>query len=257
MSFNNMKKKENKTRVINGYNVKVTEKYISVPVYFSDEIDKFAIYDLPSFTFINEDRLEEYLDNDLSKLQTLSDSYAENNVDAFLSTFFESYSKDNRDKLNYILEDKRHQDGLGGTMEFSSIKNSKIYVADNNNNRFVVNAEVVLFEPTTKYEFTNKFLIVVKRRDQRYVVESLNDEKYVSKIIEKYTSEKEDSQSNDKTDSAKEENNDYNYQGKTKENEDENDEEDLEPVNLEEGDSDEEDNENPEEDDEEKENDKE
>lgn len=227
LSFKDVLTEEEKVHVVNGYKVKVTDKYISVPVYYSDENDKFAIYDLPSFTFINEDRIDDYMENELSKLDTLSDGYAENNINAFMDTFFESYSKDSRDKLSYILEDKRHQYGLSGTMEYSSIKNTRIYVADDNNSRFIVNAEVILKEPTTKNEFMNKFLIVIKRKDQRYVVESLNDEKYVSEIIEKYIAEREETKDRSVEKEKQEENADYNYEGnpverETEENNDEN-----------------------------------
>lgn len=191
LSFHDVLAEEEKVQVIDGYKVKTTEKYISVPVYYSVENNKFAIYDLPSFTFVNEERLDESMKSDLSKLRTLSDIYAENNINAFLDTFFESYSKDTRDKLSYILEDERHQDGLAGTMEYSSIKNSRIYLTDDNHNRFIVSADVILQEPTTGNEFMSNYLVVVKRSDQRYVVESLNDEKYVSELVKKYISEKE------------------------------------------------------------------
>src|SRR5699024_1669011 len=123
-------------------------------------------------------------------LSTLSDSFVQNNVRAFLDTFFETYTKDGKDKISYILEDERHQDGLDGTMTFSKVKDSEIYKADKNNNRFIVKAKVLLTDPSTKFEYVNEYLLVVKRKDQRYVVESLNDEEYVSNLIEKHLDDK-------------------------------------------------------------------
>src|SRR5699024_3682610 len=107
-------------------------------------------------------------------------------------------------------------DGLDGTMTFSKVKDSEIYKADKNNNRFIVKAKVLLTDPSTKFEYVNEYLLVDKRKDQRYVVESLNDEEYVYNIIEKHLEDKEKGDKEEKSDESNEnenENNDeYNYQ---------------------------------------------
>ncbi|MEN1969688.1 conjugal transfer protein [Lentibacillus sp. N15] len=210
MDFEETLKEERKMRVVDGYNVKVNEKFISVPIYYNKDTDKFAVYTLPSFTYVSESKMDDQVKNNLSKLDTLSDTYVENNIKAFLETFFESYTKDGKDKLNYILEDERHQNGLNGTMEFSKIQDSKIYLADDNNNKFIVDSEVVLKDPSTKFEFANKFTLVIKRVDQRYVIESLNDEKSVNEIVDKYLEEKgsDDADNQGSVEEAK----DFNYQ---------------------------------------------
>lgn len=213
LSFEETLKEERKMKVVNGYNVKVNEKYISVPVYYNQEKDRFAIFDLPSFTYVKEGKLDDQIENNLANLDMLSDTYVESNVIAFLNTFFESYSKDGRDKLNYILEDERHQDGLNGSMEFVEIKDAKIYNADENNNKFIADTQVILRDPSTKFEFTNKYLLVIKRVDQRYVVESLNDEKAVNEIVDKYLAEIESETTNALTEEPEQEvEQDFNYQ---------------------------------------------
>lgn len=224
-NFDEVLKDEKKIKVINGYKVKVNEKYISVPVYYNKEKDRFAIFDLPSFTYVKEDSLDEEYENQLEKLDVVSDVYVEQNVTAFLNTFFEAYTRDGRDKLNYILEDERHQDGLGGTMQFIKIQESKLYNADKNNNKFIADVLVVLRDSGTNFEFVNKYLLVIKRADQRYVVESLNDEKAVNKLIKKYLKEIESEDALNKTETEpekeSEENQDFNYQEAVESNESE------------------------------------
>lgn len=184
MNFDEVVEVENKVRVIKGYEVKTVQKYISVPVYYDKETDRMAVFDLPSFTYVNEGS-EQLVspENRLNELRILSDGYVENNIISFLNTFFETYSSDSRDKISYILEDETHQYGLRGTMKFSKIDNLRVYRLDENHNRFIADAEVVLEEPTTKTEFLNKYLLVIKRKDQRYIIESLNNEKYIDELI--------------------------------------------------------------------------
>lgn len=220
LSFEEVVQAKNKVYVKNGFKVKDMVKYISVPVYYDEETDTFAVFDLPSFTYVDEKGTKEPFTTRISELQVISDAYIENNINSFLTTFFASYSKDSKDKLSYILEDERHANGLQGTMEFSKINESKIYEIDENHNRFLVDVTVEMVEPTTKYKFDNKYLVVIKRKDQRYVVESLNDEKYVYELVEKYLEqfEKEDDELGELTDLSEFQEhdnnaNDYKYEG--------------------------------------------
>lgn len=220
LSFEEVVQAKNKVYVKDGFKVKDMVKYISVPVYYDEETDTFAVFDLPSFTYVDEKGTKEPFTTRISELQVISDAYIENNINSFLTTFFASYSKDSKDKLSYILEDERHVNGLQGTMEFSKINESKIYEIDENHNRFLVDVTVEMVEPTTKYKFDNKYLVVIKRKDQRYVVESLNDEKYVYELVEKYLEqfEKEDDELGELTDLSEFQEhdnnaNDYKYEG--------------------------------------------
>lgn len=220
LSFEEVVQAKNKVYVKDGFKVKDMVKYISVPVYYDEETDTFAVFDLPSFTYVDEKGTKEPFTTRISELQVISDAYIENNINSFLTTFFTSYSKDSKDKLSYILEDERHVNGLQGTMEFSKINESKIYEIDENHNRFLVDVTVEMVEPTTKYKFDNKYLVVIKRKDQRYVVESLNDEKYVYELVEKYLEqfEKEDDELGELTDLSEFQEhdnnaNDYKYEG--------------------------------------------
>lgn len=225
LSFEEVMEEKNKIYVKNGYKVKEMVKYISVPVYYNKELDSFAVFDLPSFTFVEEQKVKEPFETKLSELQVVTDNYIENNVNSFLTTFFASYTKDSRDKLSYILEDERHVNGLKGTMEFSKINESKIYMIDENHDRFLVEVLAEMVEPTTKYKFDNKYLVVVKRKDQRYVVESLNDEKYAYELVEEYLAqfEEDDDGLSDLDDSSDFEENkhddDFEYEGEGEETE--------------------------------------
>lgn len=214
LNFEEHLREERRIKIKNGYKIKKSEKFISVPVYYNHDLDRFAVFNLPSFTFVNEDKLEDSLQDEIQKLDRLTDSYASNNLHAFLDTFFESYSKDGRDKLNYILEDERHEYGLNGSMNFNGISNTTIYRVDENNTKFIAQAEVILTDPSTNFEFMNDYLLVIRRKDQRYVVESLNDEKYVLDIVDKYTKEMEQQNNKNTNDENIDENEEFDYQNK-------------------------------------------
>ncbi|RKJ17791.1 conjugal transfer protein, partial [Butyricicoccus sp. 1XD8-22] len=48
LSFEEYLTEERKMKVINGYKTKVNEKFISVPVYYDEEVNRFAVFSLPS-----------------------------------------------------------------------------------------------------------------------------------------------------------------------------------------------------------------
>lgn len=190
MNFEEVQKVENNIRVINGQKVKRAKKYISVPILIDKDTGRMAVFDIPSFTYVNGNADQVEVPEDiLSKLSILSDGFVENNVISFLNTFFEAYSSDSRDKISYILEDEKHQYGLRGTMKFKQIDSARVYKLDDNHNRFIADVNVLLEEPSTKIEFLNKYLLVIKRKEQRYVIESLNDEKYVEELILEYVAD--------------------------------------------------------------------
>lgn len=196
----------------------LTEKYITIPVYYDKESDKFAVYSLPSFTYVDEGNLEIEIETKLNELSSISNGYTRDNLISFMETFFESYTKDGKDKISYILEDEKHQHGLDGTMEFAGISNADIYNADHNNNRFIIIAEVLLKDPETEFEFMNDYFLVVKRKDQRYVVESLNDETHIEQVAQEFIETTEELGTTDLT--VEEETNDFDYEGINEQEED-------------------------------------
>lgn len=191
-SFEEVLEQEKKVIIKNGRKILVTEKYISVPIYYNKERNKFAIYELPAFTYVEDKQLDDEINSDIERLEKVKDTFLENNILAFLDTFFESYSKDSKEKLSYILEDEKHQNGLSNSMHFVKVDEADIYMVDDHHNRFVVQTQAILRDPKIKIEFVNSYLIVIKRKDQRYVVESLNDEQYVNSLISGVLSNRED-----------------------------------------------------------------
>lgn len=191
LSFEEILERENEVIVKNGKKIKQAEKYIDIPVYLSEK-NEFAVSDVPAFTYFEIEQVEDERENVLDALETVKDSFVEDNVVAFLETFYESYTKDSKDKLNYILEDEKHVYGLNETMEFQEIKSVEVYEVDENHNSFVAETYVTLVEPDTDLEFINKHVMVIERKDNRFIVTSLNDEKYLTEYIEGYLSEDEE-----------------------------------------------------------------
>src|SRR5690625_7877099 len=77
-------------------------------------------------------------------------------------------------------------------MEFQEIKSVEVYEVDENHNSFVAETYVTVVERDTDLEFINKHVMVIERKDNRFIVTSLNDEKYLTEYIEGYLSEEEE-----------------------------------------------------------------
>ena len=160
-----------------------TEKYISVPVLYDEDERRFIVYDLPSFTHVEKSKIEKTIDSETDGLKSISDGSTQN-IKAFLDTFFEAYSTDSKDKLTYIVEDPKHQNGLNQTMNFVRLKNTEIFEGKRANEK-VVRTEVVLAEPETGIEFTSTYLLVLVEKEGRYTVLFINNKSYIDELKNK------------------------------------------------------------------------
>ena len=106
------------------------------------------------------------------------------NVRAFMETFFEAYANDAKDKLTYIVEDPKHQNGLNKTMGFVSLKNTEIFEGKKANEK-IVRTEVVLAEPKTGIEFTSTYILVLAEKEMRYTVLLINNKQYIDELKDK------------------------------------------------------------------------
>ena len=160
-----------------------TVKYISVPVYYDEDENRYIIYELPSFSYVDEKNIDKSLDPETDGLKSVADGSTQN-IKAFLETFFEAYANDSKDKLTYIVEDPQHQNGLNQTMDFVRLKNTEIFEGKRANEK-VIRTEVVLADPETGIEFNSTYLLVVEEKEMRYTVLLVNDKKYIDDLKQK------------------------------------------------------------------------
>src|SRR5690625_4279702 len=93
LSFEEILEKENEVIIKNGKKIKQAEKYIDIPVYLSEK-NEFAVSDVPAFTYFEKEQVEDERENVLDALETVKDSFVEDNVVAFLETFYECRSEE-------------------------------------------------------------------------------------------------------------------------------------------------------------------
>src|SRR5690625_7288171 len=82
LSFEEILERENEVIVKNGKKIKQAEKYIDIPVYLSEK-NEFAVSDVPAFTYFEIEQVEDERENVLDALETVKDSFVEDNVVAF------------------------------------------------------------------------------------------------------------------------------------------------------------------------------
>jgi len=160
-----------------------TVKYISVPVFYDEDENRYIVYELPSFSYVDEKNVDKSLDPETDGLKSVADGSTQN-IKAFLETFFEAYANDSKDKLTYIVEDPQHQNGLNQTMDFVRLKSTEIFEGKRANEK-VIRTEVVLAEPETGIEFNSTYFLVVEEKEMRYTVLLVNDKKYIDDLKQK------------------------------------------------------------------------
>ncbi|PIC69035.1 hypothetical protein CSV77_15820 [Sporosarcina sp. P16b] len=166
-----------------------TVKYISVPILYDVEESRFAVYELPSFTYMSEESVEKSVESETEGLKPINDGSMQN-IRAFLETFFEAYANDAKDKLTYIVEDPKHQNGLNKTMDFVSLKNTEIFEGKKVSEK-IVRTEVVLAEPNTGIEFISTYILVLAEKEMRYTVLFINNKQYIDELKDKKKAEAE------------------------------------------------------------------
>lgn len=158
--------------------VNKTEKYFVVPVAYDGKT--YGIYELPKFTYVQEQTTLKQVTSERLKKAELADS---RNIKDFLPTFFKSYAEDSKDKLNYIIANEDITDGLNETMLFKSINKADIYMKnDEDDNTFVVFTEVTFTEPETNIPFVSNYQLSVIKKDGRYIVSGIDDQE--NKVVE-------------------------------------------------------------------------
>lgn len=151
-------------------------KYFVVPVAYDGKT--YGVYELPKFTFIDEQTT--LVAEKPAGLKTLNDSKEAQNIREFLNTFFVSFAEDSEDKLVYILEDPNYKNGLNQTMEFVEVTNSEVYEGGKEN-QFSVTCDVILSDPESEVQFKTNYKLTIRKDGDRFIVSSLDKLKKLTK----------------------------------------------------------------------------
>jgi hypothetical protein len=167
------------------------QKYIDVPV--AHDGYSYGIFDLPKFTFLNEDETT-IKSVGMERLDQADVSIA-NKINEFLPTFFKTYAEDEKEKLDYMLKNPDITEGLNGTMLFDSITNIQAFNKEKNENEiteFIVFVEVKLIEPETKMPFLVNHQLELVIEDDRLLVSGMNNHEYkevITNSAEKFSND--------------------------------------------------------------------
>lgn len=159
---------------------KQTERYVTVHIYYDAETNSFVVYQLPSFTHVENETSNVNVESPTADMEELRGNEASEVIE-FLDVFFESYAHDTEGTLRYLVEDEDYQNGLNGSMRFVSVNNPKVYAGRTDTER-VVQTNVTFREPETDIEFNSDYLLVLDKNDSGYYVTDVNDVAYVEQI---------------------------------------------------------------------------
>ncbi|GAE93046.1 hypothetical protein JCM21714_2080 [Gracilibacillus boraciitolerans JCM 21714] len=146
-----------------------SEKYFVVPVAYDGKT--YGVYELPKFTFLEEATTVKSVSTPKYKK---ADTSEKNEIQEFLSTFFSSYAEDSQDKLNYLLYTEDLTPGLKQTVLFNQIKNSDIFLGENELEYLAV-AEVIFKDPKSDISFATNYQLNLVKREGRYMVAGIDD----------------------------------------------------------------------------------
>ncbi|MBG9730759.1 hypothetical protein ABD87_14755 [Lysinibacillus sphaericus] len=158
-----------------------TTKYIQVRITYISDVGRYAVAQFPSYVgFDNTTQVNSGSNTD-DKLKEV-DSATNKDIESFLPTFFNSYLKDDKGTLAYILKDSDNSVGLVGTdLELQNISNVVAYEGLENDEYLVV-ANVVFKDTQTKITLPSVYHFVIQPQNNKFVVVKLNDMEYLNKL---------------------------------------------------------------------------
>lgn len=158
-----------------------TTKYIQVRISYVSDVGRYTVTQFPSYVgFDNTTQVNSGL-NTTDKLKEV-DSATAKDIESFLPTFFNSYLKDDKGTLAYILKDSENSVGLVGTdLELQNI--SKVISYEGlKNDEYLVVADVVFKDTQTKITLPSVYHLVIQSQNDKFVVVKLNDMEYLNKL---------------------------------------------------------------------------
>ncbi|WP_305752607.1 conjugal transfer protein [Mammaliicoccus sciuri] len=147
---------------------KEVTRFITIPTLYKD--GKYAVYELPKFTNVDENESVSYSEN--NKLQSTSENKGK--VKDFLNTFFEVYASESKDKIEYMLDNNVDVKTLNGNLKFSRIVDLETFKS-NAGNETVVKTNVE-FKDDIGVTYTSTYHINLKAKDNRFIVTKFEEQ---------------------------------------------------------------------------------
>lgn len=160
-----------------------TVQYVTLSVVFDKESNRLAIYEKPIFRQMSEEENDVKVESEVHGFVELQHEYKE--VHEFLNTLFDAYANDSKEKLTYFIKDDKYVHGLKNTMEFVEVKGVKVYESYGKENEVIALADVTFAEIETKIPFTSTYTLVIEKREEGYVVNRINDKRYLDAVKNK------------------------------------------------------------------------
>ena len=155
-------------------NVNKNTKFFVVPVAYDGH--SFGVYELPKFTYIQEETTLQKVSNPKLKQGKTG---VKKEIEEFLSTFFTSYAQDGQDKLNYFLSEDNITNGLGETMLFSKVNGLDVLIPEETNEaykeEYIAFVDVTFIDPDTELPFQTNYQLRIIKREDRYMVAGIDD----------------------------------------------------------------------------------
>lgn len=168
-----------------------SSKYIQVQIKYIDNVDRYIVTQLPSYVGFDTTT---QVDSGINKTNDLkeADSALSKEIEAFLPTFFNSYLKDDKGTLAYILKDKENSVGLvGSDLELEKVADFDVYEGLKDDEYLVV-ANVVFKDANTNTSYPSVYNLVIQPQNDNFIVLKLNDLDYKYQLKHDKTSTLQD-----------------------------------------------------------------
>ncbi|WP_204190920.1 conjugal transfer protein [Mammaliicoccus sciuri] len=147
---------------------KEVTRFITIPTLYKN--GKYAVYELPKFTNVDEDETVSYSGN--NKLQSTNDN--KEKVKDFLNTFFEVYASESTDKIEYMLDNDVDVTTLNGNLKFSRISDLETFKSKDGKETVVkTNVE---FKDEIGVTYVSTYHINLKAKDNRFIISKFEEQ---------------------------------------------------------------------------------
>lgn len=156
--------------------------YMTVKVFHQEDEDRFVVYELPSFEAVegNEQSINV---NEKAGLTTLLDMTKEKQIASFVQTFLDSYMKDTKDKLSYLVVPEYELNGFNEALKLMSLEQVEVFEGAANN-EYLVYANALIADSDTEVVYPTTYTLAVVENDGVYLVKAVDDKSYIQKALD-------------------------------------------------------------------------
>lgn len=167
-----------------------TTKYMTVKIASLPDTGEFIVYELPSFVAI-KDEPKNVAVNEKSELKSIFDNTLTKRVEQFAFTFMDSYMKDSREKLSYLVVADYQLDGFAEELKLNKLNSVEVFQGAAVN-EYLAYVSALVAETETGVMFPTTYTLAIVEEEGIFLVKALNDKSYIQQAIDyKLTIEEE------------------------------------------------------------------